>query len=132
MGHQRGDALPELVKAPVSRMQLVRYAGASGDFNPIHFDDEAAQAGGLDGVIAHGMLSMAFLGQLVENAFGAGACKRLEVRFQGMVALGEVITCRGVITEVVREARPYAVCAVEAVGASGRAVTSGTAEAWLG
>ncbi len=132
MGHQRGEALPELVKAPVSRTQLVQYAGASGDYNPIHFDDEAARASGLAGVIAHGMLSMAFLGQLVENAFGAGACKRLEVRFQGMVRLGEVITCRGVITEVARAGgRPYAVCEVEAVNSGGRAVTSGTAEAWL-
>jgi len=132
MSYQKGDALPELVKAPVSRMQLVKYAGSSGDFNPIHYDDDAARAGGLEGVIAHGMLSMGFLGQFVETAFGAGRYKRLEVRFQGMVKLGEVITCRGVVTEVAQEnGREYAACEIEAVDSSGRVVTAGRAQAWL-
>ena len=132
MSYQKGDALPELVKDPVSRTQLVKYAGASGDFNSIHYDDEAARAGGLDGVIAHGMLSMGFLGQFVENTFGAGRYKRLEVRFQGMVKLGEVITCRGVITDITEEqSRSYATCEIEAVDSSGRVVTTGEAQAWL-
>ncbi len=132
MSYQKGDALPELVKEPVSRTQLVKYAGASGDYNSIHYDDEAARAGGLDGVIAHGMLSMGFLGQFVENTFGAGSYKRLEVRFQGMVKLGEVITCRGVITDITEEqSRSYATCEIEAVDSSGRVVTTGEAQAWL-
>ncbi len=132
MSYQKGDALPELVKEPVSRTQLVKYAGASGDFNSIHYDDEAARAGGLDGVIAHGMLSMGFLGQFVENTFGAGSYKRLEVRFQGMVKLGEVITCRGVITDITeKQSRSYATCEIEAVDSSGRVVTTGEAQAWL-
>ena len=132
MSYQKGAALPDLVKDPVSRTQLVKYAGASGDFNSIHYDDEAARAGGLDGVIAHGMLSMGFLGQFVENTFGAGSYKRLEVRFQGMVKLGEVITCRGVVTQVTHEnGREYATCDIEAVDSSGRVVTKGEAQAWL-
>ena len=132
MSYKQCDALPELVKAPVSRTQLVKYAGASGDFNPIHYDDEAARSGGLEGVIAHGMLSMGFLGQFVETAFGAGRYKRLEVRFQGMVKLGEVITCRGVVTGIVQEnGREYAACEIEAVDSSGRVVTAGRAQAWL-
>lgn len=132
MSYQKGDTLPELVKDPVSRMQLVKYAGASGDYNSIHYDDEAARAGGLDGVIAHGMLSMGFLGQFVEATFGAGSYKRLEVRFQGMVKLGEVITCRGVITDITQEMdRQYAACDIEAVDSGGRVVTKGRAQAWL-
>ncbi len=132
MIRQKGDALPELVKEPVSRTQLVMYAGASGDYNPIHYDDEAARAGGLAGVIAHGMLSMGILGQFVESAFGAGACKRLEVRFQGMVRLGEVITCRGMVEDVREEqGRPLAVCKVEAFDAGGRVLTAGVAHAWM-
>ncbi|MCY3822934.1 MAG: MaoC/PaaZ C-terminal domain-containing protein [Nitrospinae bacterium] len=132
MSYKQGDALPELVKAPVSRTQLVKYAGASGDFNPIHYDDEAARSGGLEGVIAHGMLSMGFLGQFVETAFGAGRYKRLEVRFQGMVKLGEVITCRGVVTGIAQEnGREYAACEIEAVDSDGRVVTAGSAQAWL-
>ena len=74
----------------------------------------------------------AFLGQFVETAFGAGSYKRLEVRFQGMVKLGEVITCRGVVTEVAQEnGREYAACEIEAVDSDGRVVTRGEAQAWL-
>ena len=58
-----GSALPELRKDAINKLQLVKYAGASGDYNLIHTDDETARRVGLDGVIAHGMLSMAFLGQ---------------------------------------------------------------------
>ena len=72
MRYKQGDKLPELVKEPVSRTQLVKYAGSSGDFNPIHYDDEAARAGGLEGVIAHGMLSMGFLGHFIENRLRRG------------------------------------------------------------
>ena len=61
-----------------------------------------------------------------------GSYKRLEVRFQGMVKLGEIITCRGVVTEVTQEKnRSYATCEIEAVDSSGRVVTKGTAQAWL-
>jgi acyl dehydratase len=59
----RGTALPDLRKPPITKLQLVKYAGASGDYNLIHTDDETARTVGLDGVIAHGMLSMAFLGE---------------------------------------------------------------------
>ncbi|MEE9275601.1 MAG: MaoC/PaaZ C-terminal domain-containing protein [bacterium] len=132
MTYRAGDALPEMVKPPVTRVQLVRYAGASGDFNPIHFDDEAARERGLEGVIAHGMLSMAFLGQFVESIFGGGSVRRLEVNFRGMVRLGDVITCRGEVAEV-REAggRSLAALTLEAVNQEGAAVTRGAAEAWL-
>ncbi|HLZ81280.1 MAG TPA: MaoC/PaaZ C-terminal domain-containing protein, partial [Ktedonobacteraceae bacterium] len=58
-----GGKLIPLVKPPITQEQLQRYAEASGDHNPIHLDEEAAHHVGLDSVIAHGMLSMAFLGQ---------------------------------------------------------------------
>ncbi len=132
MSYQPGDKLPEIVKDPVAKVQLVMYAGASGDFNPIHFDEETARERGLKGVIAHGMLSMAFLGQLTESAFGAGRTRKLEVNFRGMVNLGDIITLRGVVDEVREEnGRAYAVCAVEAVNQEGGAVTAGMAEAWI-
>lgn len=57
--------LPDLVTPPVTRAMLALYAGASGDHNPIHIDSDAAVAAGLDDVIAHGMLSMAFLGRVL-------------------------------------------------------------------
>ena len=90
-----GDALPDLVKGPIPQIQLTRYAGASGDFNPIHQDDEFAKAAGMGGVFGHGMLTMGFVGQCVTDWAGAGTVKKLGVRFAGLVRLKDVITCKG-------------------------------------
>jgi acyl dehydratase len=90
-----GDELPPLVKGPIQQIQLTRYAGASGDFNPIHQDDEFARAAGMGGVFAHGMLSMGFVGQLVTDWAGAGQVRKLGVRFAGLVRLKDTVTCRG-------------------------------------
>lgn len=130
--YQAGDKLSEIVKKPVTKVQLVMYAGASGDFNPIHTDDEAARESGLSGVIAHGMLSMAFLGQLAESTFGAGSVRRLEVNFRGMVNVGDVITLRGKVIETREDGdRTLAICEIDAVNPSGDSVTKGTVEAWM-
>ncbi len=90
-----GDELPPLVKGPIQQIQLTRYAGASGDFNPIHQDDEFAKAAGMGGVFAHGMLSMGFVAQAVTDWAGAGRVHKLGVRFAGIVRLKDVVTCRG-------------------------------------
>ena len=92
-----GQALPELVKPPITKVQLVKYAGASGDFNPIHTDDEVARGVGLPGVIAHGMLSMGFLGEYAAALAGDGFVSALKVRFNGMVRPGDVLTCRATV-----------------------------------
>ena len=65
------EHLTPFVKPPITQEQLRRYADASGDYNPIHLDEQAAHNVGLDGVIAHGMLSMAFLGQFVNQQIAA-------------------------------------------------------------
>ena len=90
-----GDELPPLAKGPIQQIQLTRYAGASGDFNPIHQDEEFARAAGMGGVFAHGMLSMAFVGQAVTDWAGAGRVRKLGVRFAALVRLTDVVTCRG-------------------------------------
>ena len=90
-----GDELPPLVKGPIQQIQLTRYAGASGDFNPIHQDDEFAKAAGMGGVFAHGMLSMGFVAQSLTDWAGAGSVRKLGVRFTGLVRLKETVTCRG-------------------------------------
>ena len=90
-----GDELPPLVKGPIQQIQLTRYAGASGDFNPIHQDDEFAKTAGMGGVFGHGMLSMGFVAQCVTDWAGAGTVTKLGVRFQGLVRLKDVITCKG-------------------------------------
>ncbi len=90
--------LTPFVKPSITQEQLRRYADASGDYNPIHLDEQAAQNVGLDGVIAHGMLSMAFLGQFVNQQIAGIPGARLEhlkVRFHNMVRLGDTLTCQG-------------------------------------
>ena len=66
---------------PIDRETLVRYAGASGDFNPIHYRDDVARAVGLPGVLAHGMLTMGLAVQPVVDRFGAAAIRQYGVRF---------------------------------------------------
>jgi acyl dehydratase len=94
-----GSALPDLRKAPITKVQLVKYAGASGDYNLIHTDDETARSVGLDGVIAHGMLSMAFLGEYLCWLAGPESIRWLSVRFSEMVRPGDTLTCRGRVKE---------------------------------
>jgi acyl dehydratase len=92
---QVGDELPPLVKGPIQQIQLTRYAGASGDFNPIHQDDEFARAAGMGGVFAHGMLSMGFVAQALTDWSGAGSVRKLGVRFAALVRLKDTVTCKG-------------------------------------
>jgi acyl dehydratase len=93
-----GDALPVLEKGPVTLVDVVRYSGAAGDFNPIHFDVDVAKAVGLDGVIIQGMLIMAYAGQALTDWAGADAVRRFKVRFSGMTFPGEVVVCEGRVT----------------------------------
>jgi acyl dehydratase len=95
-----GQELPPMVKPPITQDQLNRYAQASGDFNPIHLNEEAARRVGLDGIIAHGMLSMAFLGQYISRLITSDPqafIANLKVRYHSMVRLGDTLTCYGVV-----------------------------------
>ena len=94
---ESGSVLPDLRKPPITKVQLVKYAGASGDYNLIHTDDETARSVGLEGVIAHGMLSMAFLGEYCCWLAGPESVRRLSVRFVEMVRPGDTLTCRGLV-----------------------------------
>ena len=94
-----GDTIPELVKPALLHIQLVRYAGASGDFNPLHTDPKCGEMVGTGGIIAHGMLIMGFVGQLLSDYVGPAALRKFGVRFRGMTRLDDVITCTGTITE---------------------------------
>lgn len=127
-----GDGLSPLVKPPITQEQLRRYAEASGDFNPIHLDEEAARRVGLDSVIAHGMLSMAFLGQFVQQQITAtpGAqLVSLQVRFASMVRLGDTISCYGIVKERKQDAAGSETVQIEcwAQNQKGTRVTSGDA-----
>ena len=125
-----GQVLPTLSKPPVSKTQILRYAGASGDDNLIHTDVETARERGLDGVIAHGMLSMGILGQYLTELAGPGATRRIRVRFAGMVRLGDALICGGAVTAVARQPDGPALVTLEiwAENQSGERVTTGDAE----
>lgn len=95
-----GDEIQSLTKPPVTEVQLVKYAGASGDFNPIHTVHHYAEKAGLGGVIAHGMLSMGFVGEHVTKWIGeSGTLKRLKVRFIAMTRPGDIVTLKGKVTD---------------------------------
>jgi acyl dehydratase len=95
-----GDEMPELVKGPLMKLQHVMYAGASGDFNPLHTDDDFARAVGMkDGVIAHGMLIMGFAGQAITGWVPKKYLKKFGVRFSGMTKPGSTIRITGRVTD---------------------------------
>lgn len=96
---QVGEEIPQLVKAPVTHQQLVRYSGASGDFNPLHTNPKVGEEIGTGGIIAHGMLIMGFVGQMLSDYVGPQSLRKFGVRFKGMTHLDDVITCTGTVTE---------------------------------
>jgi hypothetical protein len=101
MNVEVGQDLPELVKHPTTR-QLVQYAGAQGDFYEIHYDQDYARSVGLPGVILHGLLKAAFLGQLVTDWLGdGGQLKTFEVSYRGIDQPGRPYRCRGRVARVV-------------------------------
>ncbi|WRP04704.1 MaoC/PaaZ C-terminal domain-containing protein [Rossellomorea aquimaris] len=93
------ETLPLVELSPVSRMDLIKYAGASGDYNPIHTIDEEAQKLGLPGIIAHGMWSMGNVSKLFSDHYEEGFIKEYTVRFKGMVFLDDVITLIAEVSE---------------------------------
>lgn len=125
-----GDAVPPLVKDPVTKVQLLKYAGASGDHNLIHTDVETARTVGLPGIIAHGMLSMGFLGQFLVGLAGPEGVRRLRVRFNAIVRPGDVLTCRGTVASVREDGRGKRIAALEVwvENQQGERVTTGEAE----
>ena len=94
-----GQELPER-SSVVDRAQLVQYAGASGDFNPIHWNDEFAKVVGLPGVIAHGMFNMALVARVVSEWVGdPAAVRRLSVQFRKEVLPDEKVVAKGRVAE---------------------------------
>jgi len=95
-----GETIPELRVTP-DRFLTVRYAGASGDYNPIHIDEEFARSVGLPGRILHGLYSMAQVARAATDAGGgAESLKRLSVQFRGMGVPEQEIVVTGAVREV--------------------------------
>ena len=95
-----GEEIRDLVKHPTTR-QLVQYAGAQGDFYEIHYDQDFARSVSLPGVILHGLLKGAFLGQLLTDWIGdRGRLKSFEVSYRGIDVPGKPYRCRGKVIRI--------------------------------
>ena len=90
-----GDELPPLVKPPVDRSQVARFAGATGDYGPLHVDEPFARNAGFPSVLVPGMLAMGFLGELVTDWLRGARVRRFGARFVKIVWPGDVVTVRG-------------------------------------
>ncbi len=123
-----GQEIPGLDKDPTTQ-QLVRYAGASGDFYQIHYDKDFALASGLPGVILHGALKNGFLGQLMTDFAGElGWLKKLAVQYRGMDQPGSKIACRGKIAKKRIDNGEHLVeCEIWIENAKGEKTTPGSA-----
>ena len=96
-----GSSFPERTFGPLSRVDIVRYAGASGDFNPIHIDAPYARATGAPDVFAMGMLPAGYLARAASEWLGGpGGFRRFKVRFAARVWPGDLLACTGLVTKV--------------------------------
>ncbi|MFC1974687.1 MaoC/PaaZ C-terminal domain-containing protein [Chloroflexota bacterium] len=120
--------IPPLVKQPTTR-QLVRWAGASGDYYEIHYDKDFAQRLGLPGVIVHGQLVCSFLGQLMTDWIGEqGTLRKLSCKYRGMNFPGEALSCKGKVTKKYVEDGEHCVeCNIWAENPKGEKTVSGMA-----
>ena len=123
-----GTEIGPLEKNPTTQ-QLVRYAGASGDFYQIHYDKDFALGNGLPGVILHGALKNAFLGQLMTDFAGAlGWLRKLSVQYRGMDQPGAPVVCKGkVVKKYIDNGKPSVDCEIWLENAQGEKTTPRTA-----
>ena len=98
-GTRVGDELPPLVKPPVDRMQIARYVGAAGDFNPLYVDEPHAKAAGFPSTRAPGMVAMGFMAELATEWVRGARLRRFQSRFVKIVWPNDVLTARGRVTE---------------------------------
>ena len=99
-----GDEGAPLVIENLSRTHFVTYAGASGDFNPMHHDDTIATQAGSPSVFGHGMLTAGWMARVVKDWFGAEALRKFQVRFAKQVWPGETLTFSATITGIDEQA----------------------------
>ncbi len=101
MSLQVGDKNEAVVVDDVNRTHIVKYAGASGDFNPLHHDEGVAQKmAGYPSVFAHGMLSMGLTGRMLTDWLGATSLRKYGVRFTKQVWPGDTLTATGEVIAI--------------------------------
>jgi acyl dehydratase len=93
-----GDEAPPVLVSNITRTQIVKYAGASGDFNPIHHDELYAIRAGNDRVFAMGMMTAGFLARMITDWVGDGTLRKYKIRFATRIWPGDTVTCKGKIS----------------------------------
>ena len=128
-----GDSRELVLVDDLTRTQIVMYAGASGDYNPLHTDDKfTREVAGYPGVFAHGMLTMGMTGRVLTDWFGDGRLTRYGVRFVKQVWPGDRLTATATVDAIHEDdGVPYADVSVVTVNQEGDTVVSGTATARL-
>lgn len=122
-----GDTYSETLVEDLKRTQIVQYAGASGDYNPLHTDEVfTTKVAGYPTVFAHGMLTMGMTGRMLTNYVGDGRLTKFGVRFTNQVWPGDTLTSTATVEEV---ADGIAKLKVETTNQDGAVVMSGYAEA---
>ena len=128
-GWDVGASLPP-VERRLTQYQIASYARASGDHNPLHLDPEFAAATPFGGIIAHGMLTLAFISEMLTQAFGPRWLEtgRLRVRFRGAAYPGEVLGTSGEVTKVGPSSGGGSLeCSVRLTNGKGEELITGTA-----
>jgi len=128
-----GDSHTQVVAEDLSRTQIVQYAGASGDYNPLHTDEPFARdVAGYPGVFAHGMLTMGLTGRALTDWVGDGRLLEYGVRFTAQVWPGDTLTVTATVRETgSRDGVPVALIDIVTTDSRGETVVTGTAAARL-
>lgn len=126
-----GDTHSEVVVENLSRTQIVMYAGASGDYNPLHSDEVyTTQAAGYPSVFAHGMLTMGLTGKMLTNYVGDARLKKFGVRFTNQVWPGDTLTATATVAGIREENGEKLVdLTLSTTNQDGKEVVSGSATA---
>jgi acyl dehydratase len=128
-----GDTHTERVVENLTRTQIVQYAGASGDYNPLHTDEiYTVQVAGYPSVFAHGMLTMGLTGKMLTNYVGAGRLTTFGVRFTNQVWPGDTLDATATVATIREEGgQHYVDLTVSTINQDGKEVLSGYATAQI-
>ena len=124
-----GSRAPERVFGPMTLQMFVRYAGASGDLNPIHYDESFAKSSGYRSVFSQGMHQAALVATIATDSLGTGRIRRFQLRFKDQVWPGDMLTCAGEVVAVGRgDQGPFATLSLTCTRQTGTVAVVGEAD----